>query len=391
MGVIIPPGQERWLKRALRPRGPAADAFVLLRIEVRPREVIGRYLSGDREVAVRLLHPSAEVSGPRLLAGPFVVSLMCAEDAAVCAPLMASLHLGLSAIEGASVWVEEDSVETRTRGFVSHVPADEPLKDMDLLAVTTGLKPALRMSVAAGAIEEATHRLVASGLEVRQRGHLDEQDGRVRDVLCASPDAAHAERLADLERALFHTGVRRARGELAPHTADAEVVEEIGMLLGYPACCVEAHVRRVAAPKPGWAATYVAVRDAWVRHPHHRLDHVVAGHVRPLISFQPCTFRCGAALAYADTLARALQARDADALTDLEEALAKAVVVHTSGARGYAELDGDRVIGVQALPRLEGEAPDEADRAVLSAARGSVDSEGVLGEDFVLIDFRRPP
>jgi hypothetical protein len=381
MTPVIPPGQEALLERALRPRGAGVSGFELRGFSIETSQVRARYAHEGREIPLRLLHPSTEVDGPQLEAGPFLVLLERDDDAPSCGPLMASLHRGLSSLEGRFVWRNVHDEAGEPRGDARGEPIGERVEDVQLLAVARGIKPALRMSVGLPELDAVRRHLEGAGLAVSRRQRLDDHDGVESEILCASPDADRAEALAGLERALCDVAGQSPQ-------EDARLAARIGELLGYPACCVTAHARRVAAPVAGHTGFFEAACEAWSAEPHHRLNGIVAGWVRPLVSFEPCTFNCSAALGYADAVAAALADRDALALEVLEEALATVVVVHASGARGLATLREGEVVDVKPAPRKEGRGVDAADALALASVRGHPGARGLLGAEAVLIDFR---
>jgi hypothetical protein len=185
--------------------------------------------------------------------------------------------------------------------------------ELERLAFRIGIKPALRLVVPRGSSSALLPRGDTVAVVVA------EYDAE-RDVLYVARTRGHAEALCAAER--------RALPRLASHTPDADVLaahRELGRLLGYPRCCVEAFVARVARgvtvrhDGSHAAERFVAAEDAlrasdasWAR-----LNPLVA---RPLVPFAPCRFDCALAARYADALYDALalrRPRDAEALRAL--------------------------------------------------------------------------
>lgn len=169
---------------------------------------------------------------------------------------------------------------------------------LELLAFAIGIKPALRLRATPGEIA----RLRARGAAVEVAGEL----------AYVARDAAWAAALAEAE-ALVVPG--------APNRAPDGVVQrahrEVGRLLGYPPCCVEAFVERVVggvdvrADGTPAAELVVAAEAALARSTRvlARTSFLLPKR-EALVPFDPCAFDCEPALRYADALFAAYEARD---------------------------------------------------------------------------------
>jgi len=128
---------------------------------------------------------------------------------------------------------------------------------------------------------------------------------------------------------------------------------ELGRLLGYPRCCVDAFlarlVRGVTKRQSGEFAheDFVAAEDAASRteQPLGRLNNLLVDRRLRLVPFYPCRYDCHVACAYADradALVRRIHAAAGEALA---AALTTSVFVGADGARyqARAEARGDAV------------------------------------------------
>lgn len=228
------------------------------------------------------------------------------------------------------------------------------------VALEEWLKPALRLRLAKTTRAELVARYRNEGFDVQERGEL----------VYVARDPALARELARLDAALE----RVVRG-----ASYRDLMRAIGERLGYPACCVDAFVRRarryperLLVRLPGYRAeAHRTARAAWVRRPFARLDPFLGGDEARLIPFEPCRFDCRVALAWADRLFAALAGRDAEGARELDERLARDVAVCPRGAIAIVSLDATRrVRAADPVPRFAGAPPSAADRAAASALVG---------------------
>lgn len=187
----------------------------------------------------------------------------------------------------------------RARAAAAERPLAYPLGsgEADEVALFAGLKPLVRQLLTPAGVARARARLEPLGLslgEVATGGTAVERRGSREDpglrTLFAARDAALVAEAARLEA-----------------TPDHDL--ELGLLLGYPRCCVDAYLaippprRNAAVVAAAWART----RDAGLR-PRHRLnvlDLAVFHH----LSWLPCSFACAPSLACADAVAAHLGQR----------------------------------------------------------------------------------
>ena len=242
--------------------------------------------------------------------------------------------------------------------------------DVEWVAYTAGLKPALRRTVDPARAEEVAARMRASGAVVLRARETAVFGAREEVVLYVAPTERDAEALRDAEASVLPGRVRAADPSGA-HRA-------VGRALGFPACCVDAFCARVArgvdrlvARGPGGLSEdYVAARAAWVPRPDARVNPLLMRVGAQLVSFYPCRFDCPAAVAQASALLDEVGRRSPEAARALMAALSRSVVVAADGARAQVVLEASgRVLRV-AAPSREGRAApeDEALAAALSDA-----------------------
>jgi len=190
-------------------------------------------------------------------------------------------------------------------------------------------------------------------------------DVRERQALYVSRDRDRAERARSLDR-------------MAAEGSGADEARELGALLGYPACCVEAFAgleRRWPNRLPLAAA---AQRSAGFST---RLNSAALDRFA-WIAWFPCAFDCAPSLAIADAAARALEARDPGLVSQIDALLAMPRVIlddlHQAVLEG-ARRQGDRVV-FDKLTALDELWPPKGDRADIQrdagrwAALGGADS-----------------
>ena len=199
--------------------------------------------------------------------------------------------------------------------------------ELELLAFALGIKPALRLSFDPPRASEAAARWRKRGFEV--------VEARVGDatLLYVARELGVADALSEVEARIL-PGARRARGRDAADAAH----RELGRLLGYPACCVEAFVERARAGvtrgKGGVARAelVVATEDAASRTERFfaRLNVMLRGR-RALIPFDPCRFDCPIALRWAGAVLDAQRARRPESAAALSDALLEPVRLAADG------------------------------------------------------------
>jgi hypothetical protein len=230
---------------------------------------------------------------------------------------------------------------------------DETRVDTELQAVIAGIKPAMRLSTEG--TDEATlfRRYEGFGLKAcaADGTFIDEQGehGRSLRLVYVARTLEVAEHVRDVEQRTF------AAGRGPPEYRD------LGLALGYPACCVDAYVGRVIASKTRLPEAYVVAAAAQHASPHWSLNHLLFESGSAVITFTPCSYRCQAALAYA---ARVLQHVPAERL---HRRLAVTVAV-------------DRQTGSRFILR-EGRA------VVPRTPRGAFVHQHALGDDPVVVAF----
>ena len=175
------------------------------------------------------------------------------------------------------------------------------------LALVAGVKPALRLWRPAARARAEAAAAARRGFAVE----LIALGERALVYVARTPAAARA--LRDAEAAALPGQPAGAPFDPAPHRA-------LGALLGFPPCCVEAFVARIArgadvAADGGRAdEAWIAATEAAARST--RLDarcNVFERDRRPgWLSHEPCAFDCAASVAYADRVIAAARAHDPD-------------------------------------------------------------------------------
>jgi hypothetical protein len=225
--------------------------------------------------------------------------------------LVAGLLLELPSIDAAGVAAARDAARER--------PVVYPLGSgqAEEVALAAGLRPLIRQLLDARTLRQAQARFERAGLStgVAQRVY-----GPTRNGWDHTPEALGAGDPGS-RQALF---VGRDRGRIdqaiacdLAKTDDAD--RELGRLLGYPRCCVEAFVAtsRHRLNTDLYAATAERTRGA----SRPRLNALDLG-VFHFISWNPCSFDCAWSLIYADAVAERLRRRYADFVARIDEALA---------------------------------------------------------------------
>lgn len=223
---------------------------------------------------------------------------------------MADLLLELPSIGSAEV--------ASARAAAAERPIAYPLGSgqAEEVALAAGLRPLIRQLLDARSLESARARFERAGFctGVAPRVYGPTRNGWDHTPEALSPGDPGA------RQALF-VGRDRARVEQAiacdlAKTDEADV--ELGRLLGYPRCCVEAFVAtsRHRLNTDLFAATAERTRG----RSHPRLNALDLG-VFHYISWSPCTFDCAWSLRYADAVAERLLRRHAAFVARIDEAL----------------------------------------------------------------------
>jgi hypothetical protein len=255
--------------------------------------------------------------------------------------------------------------------------------DVEWLAFSAGLKPAVRRTVDPARADEVSARFMRDGAEVLRADRPAVLGGRAQVVLYAARSRDLAAALRDAESPVL-PGYAPEGDVLAAHRA-------VGAALGFPACCVEAFCGRLArgvdrlvdGGPGGYAEDYVASRGLWVAAPDARVNPLLMRAGAQLVSFYPCRFDCPRAVALAEAVRAVVAARAAGAARSLMAVLSRAVVIAGDGARAQGVVEVGRIARA-AAPTREGvaDARDEALADALVGARVGEDG-AVSGVDSV--------
>jgi hypothetical protein len=190
------------------------------------------------------------------------------------------------------------------------------------LAFGLGLKPTLRLAF--GALDERDAERRAA--EARGQRVATGADRRGRAILYVARDEATARALAETE----------ARS-MEASDASLDAHRELGRLLGYPACCVEAFVARLArgALAEGVAEDHVAVEDALARSRIVRagLNATPLDFGPALVSHYVCRFDCPQSLAYAEAVHAELERRAPAVARAVRDRVSAPVAIEPDGRR----------------------------------------------------------
>jgi hypothetical protein len=226
--------------------------------------------------------------------------------------------------------------------------------DVEYHAFRAGLKPAIRLSAEPGRAAPMVERYTSLGCAVvtAEAELLNDAGGPDRrvEVLYVARSLADAEALRAAEEPI--------RGRRVPVDTGVRAVREVGLRLGYPACCVEAccerYHRRVAARGFRAAQAWYAARDAWVPAPRWQIDDLMFAARASIISFEPCTYVCDAATKLADDILAVIAKVDAQARADLERKLRRNVAIDARGGRAVVTLDRGTETVITAAEPLRG-------------------------------------
>jgi hypothetical protein len=238
--------------------------------------------------------------------------------------------------------------------------------DVEWLALAAGLKPAIRIAATALEASAIAGRFQAMGAAVvTARGPVGVHRHE-HTLVYVARTAADAAAARAAERPLLATHL--------PPRDKAYYAGELGLRLGYPRCCVDAFTARILRGpgklRPGDRDSvhedYVAAHDALVDRPDWRLNNLLLRQHLRVITFEPCRYDCGVALAFAREVVRLIEAQDPASMRVLEDRLKRPLVLTAAGARAWARRDGARVVAAEAPRGVDPRAApaDPADEAL---------------------------
>jgi hypothetical protein len=227
--------------------------------------------------------------------------------------------------------------------------------DTEWLALRAGVKPAFQRGVSGPEDAEAVAaRFLAADFAVA-RARL----ATGREIIYVAACQADADALRDAEAALLLS-------QAISFEREAVALEEVGRRLGYPPCCVARRVarnrdKRLAAARRGWRWSwpwrllrgkmepadedYLGAVDGWVERPAWELNRFALPGDMFLITFEPCTYSCPAAVNLARrTLDVVSRESDVDGLTAV---LRRPILIGRGHEeRAFASLDrsGARIV-----------------------------------------------
>jgi len=249
--------------------------------------------------------------------------------------------------------------------------------DAEWIAFDEGLKPAIRRSVDPSDLPRVEAQMQATGAVVLRASRTALIESREQGVLYVARSVEHAAALREAEE-----GVLPGRSS-APDARGHH--REVGRLLGFPACCVEAFLDRLdrgvdrldAGGPTGLAEDYVAARGAWVRPADARVNPLLMAVRAQLVSFYPCRYDCPAAVGFAEAVRAALAARQPRTATSLLALLSRPVAIAPDGARALVALDaGGSTVERAAAPRRSDGGSDPRDVALAATLPGARVSAG---------------
>ncbi|APR79809.1 Hypothetical protein A7982_05156 [Minicystis rosea] len=159
--------------------------------------------------------------------------------------------------------------------------------ESDEVALYAGIKPLIRQVLPAAEIAAARARFGALGLHLAEADHRVDLASTQGRVLFVGRDAARVRAAAACEAAPDHD-------------------RELGKLLGYPRCCVEAYLDLPPPRGNGEVAVraFATTRGSFAPR-LNTLDLAVFHYV----SWLPCSFSCALSRAFADAVARHIAER----------------------------------------------------------------------------------
>jgi hypothetical protein len=172
--------------------------------------------------------------------------------------------------------------EARAEAAARPIPYALGSGEADEVALYAGIKPLIRQVLAPAALASARTRFEALGLVVEE--------------------AAHRVALPSTEGVVIFVGRDRARvREAQACEAEPDHDRDLGRLLGYPRCCVEAYL---AIPPPrSNAAVFVASARATAEGAFAARLNTLDLAIFHYVSWLPCSFGCAPSKAFADAVA----------------------------------------------------------------------------------------
>ena len=179
------------------------------------------------------------------------------------------------------------------RDILDQVPSIQPRHAFELAAVFTGAKPVARVVVKPDELDVATSMLTTAGFDVAQS---DAFLGVESSNTLGDQWTVHVHR--DDPRATYAVVFAARAPEAARHAARQEAeadAEEIGLFLGYPACCVRNYARIEAGSD--WLS--LLLQDHLARKPSsaplshltNKVSYLFDG-VSLLPDYFPCSLHC---------------------------------------------------------------------------------------------------
>ena len=184
------------------------------------------------------------------------------------------------------------------------------------IALAAGLRPLIRQLLDAPSLDQARARFERIGFKT---GVAPRVYGPTRDGWDDTPEELHEDERG-ARRALFIGRDPKAIEEaIACDLAKTDEGDhELGRLLGYPRCCVDAFVATSRHRLNTDLYAAAASRTGAVSHPRlNGLDFAVFH----FISWSPCAFDCALSRAYADAVAKRIAARWPAFLSKIDDAL----------------------------------------------------------------------
>jgi hypothetical protein len=339
--------RERWIDLRYRARG---GAFAIVRLVAREQ-------------------PVPPATFPSRVTEYFRIVVLRSSPDAELPPLMEILATQVQAHEAEFRWIRKHTLPE----LVRNEPRDV---EVERLAFEAGIKPALRLRFEAweAAYEAAIWLRAGAAASVVE---LDVAFAPGVAYVMVAHTRARADALVDAELRQY-----------LPSPTWLDAARDCGELLGYPRCCIEAFVHSISLESGDEDSRVEARRSnfrrldlAWVPAPHPHLNTLRFREDIGLISFEPCSLACPAALAIADRVAAVIESACPGYCAGLRGAFA----IDLDDRRVAIELDDDR--RVRAARATHDEAADFAARIV----GHQVDDEGrisTLPEPCRVFEFR---
>lgn len=228
--------------------------------------------------------------------------------------------------------------------------------DTEWLALRAGLKPGLRLTAEPGDAPEIAARYRGFGCAVVLAEGPVGAGQRGQALIYAAATGQGAVGLRAAEKPLLDP-------QVTPRDK-AFYTRELGLRLGYPACCVAAFAEMVRRGDPRHAAArphddYVHARSAWTARPDWRLNCLLLRQHARLVSFAACRFDCAAATEQAEAIRAEVQRCAPRALPVLEAMLRRPLAIDRDGGRAWLEIGEGRVVRAEA-PREPPDGPTQA-------------------------------